>query len=281
MTRVIAWADGDWRAAWCFVLAVALSVALVAFLFVKNRPSDVGQLPDGGAPRAQPRQDQAASPISVYRTQEVWTAREAIRTRAFWLMGLAAVGECVPSTAAVAHAVPHLRDLGHSPEAAASALGLFAMCTIAGKLSIGLLCDRIEPRFAWSVCIAMMGAAVLVATRADSVGAMYLFTGMLGFSSGAALTCWHATIANYFGPAAFASVLGAQMPFSNIVSAAAPFLVGLVFDVQGSYSTAFYVVAAVAMGSALALLAAAPPSRRRESSTSIAGVNAQTAAPKL
>lgn len=183
-----------------------------------------------------------------------------MRTPAFWLISLAAVGESAPGAAAIAHAVPHLRDFGHSAEAAAAALGLFAICSIVGKLSAGFLCDRIEPRYAWSMCIVMMGLAVLVATRANSAGAMYLFTGMLGFGSGAALTCWHATVANYFGPTAFASILGAQMPFSNAMAAAAPFLVGLVYDIQGSYTTAFYIVAALSLVTAVLLLAAAPPS---------------------
>jgi cyanate permease len=88
---------------------------------------------------------------------------------------------------------------------------------------------------------------------------MFLFTGLLGFGAGAALVCWHATVANYYGPAAFASILGAQMPFSNAVSAAAPFLVGLVYDLRGSYTPAFYAVAAFAAVTAVLLLTAVPP----------------------
>jgi MFS family permease len=255
LTHVMSSADGDWRAGWYVVVAVALLVALVSLLFVKNRPGDVGQVPDGGATSAR----NVGRISSVYRTRERWTVRQAMRTPAFWLISLAAIGESAPGAAAITHAVPHLRDLGHSAEAAAAALGLFAICSIAGKLCAGFLCDRIDPRYGWSVCIVMMGSAVLVATNASSAGAMYAFTGLLGFGSGAALTCWHATVANYFGPTAFASILGAQMPFSNAVAASAPFIVGLVYDAQGSYTTAFYVVAAVSILTAVLLLAAVPP----------------------
>lgn len=272
LTRVIVVTNGNWRAAWYVVLAAALSVALTSLLFVRNRPADCGQQPDGEAvplPHGSSgRTADSASP--VYRTRDSWTVREAMRTPAFWLIGIAAVGESVPSTAAIAHAVPHLRDLGHSAQAAAAALGLFAVCTIVGKLSTGFLCDRIEPRYAWSVSIAIMGLAVLVATQAHSASTMYLFTGLLGFGSGGALTCWHATVANYFGPTAFASILGALMPFTNAVSATSPFLVGLSYDVQGSYSTAFYVISAITLISAVLLLAAAPPSRSRSQSVAIA-----------
>jgi cyanate permease len=66
-------------------------------------------------------------------------------------------------------------------------------------------------------------------------------------------------VANYFGPAAVAPILGAQYPVNNIFAAAAPYLVGAVYDAQNSYATAFYAVAAVAIGSGVLLLAATPP----------------------
>jgi MFS family permease len=263
LTRVISLANGNWRVAWYYVLGAALLVGLAALLFVKNQPADCGQLPDGGAGAPDlPRGSSSSRLSSVYRTVESWTVREAVRTPAFWLIGIAAVGESIPSTAAVVHAVPHLRDLGHSAAAAGAALGLFSICTIFGKLSAGFLCDRAEPRYAWSASIMLMGFAVYVATRAQTSPAMYLFVIMLGLGSGAALTCWHATVANYFGPTLFASVLGAQMPFSNAAAAATPFLVGLAYDAQHSYTVAFYVVAAISVGAAVPLLAAAPPSRK-------------------
>ena len=262
MTRIIAMAHGNWRAAWYFVLAAALSAAFVSLLFVRNKPGESGQLVDGGVTGEKVHDvigPATGFASSVYRTRHRWTVREAARTRALWLVSLAAVGESATSTAALTHAVPHLRDLGHSPGAVAVAMGVFSICTTAGKLSVGFLGDRIEPRNAWSACIMMMGLAVWVATRAHGATAMFLFTGMLGFGSGGALTCWHATVANYFGPAAFASILGAQMPFSNAMSAAAPFLVGLVYDMEGSYTPAFYAVTAFSVFAAVMLLAARPP----------------------
>ena len=107
-----------------------------------------------------------------------------MRTPAFWLLTLASIGESVPGTATIAHAVPHLRDLGHTAAAAGSAVGIFSACSIAGSLMVGFLCDRIDPRIAWAVCILMIGSGVFIATRAGSDVAMYLFTGMIGFGSG-------------------------------------------------------------------------------------------------
>ena len=90
---------------------------------------------------------------------------------------------------------------------------------------------------------------------------MYLFTGLIGFGSGAALACWHATVANYFGPASFPSILGAQMPVSTTLAAASPFLVGMVYDVRGSYTPAFLVLGAFSVLTAVLLFFANPPTR--------------------
>jgi MFS family permease len=260
LTSVIAAAHGNWRAGWLCLFAVALAAALVSILFVKNRPEELGQVADGDAkPVSQIPGDTASQRSRIYRTRDRWTVREAVLTPAFWLLTLASIGESVPGTATIAHAVPHLRDLGHTAAAAGSAVGIFSLCSIFGSLMVGLLCDRIDPRIAWAVCILIIGSGVLVATRAQSDIAMYLFTGMVGFGSGAALTCWHATVGNYFGPASFPSILGAQMPISTTLAAASPALVGVTYDVGGSYTLAFIALGAFGVLTAVLLFFTSPP----------------------
>jgi cyanate permease len=266
-TRVIAAAHGNWRAGWLCIFTAALMAALVSALFVKNRPEQAGQLADGYAkPATEMIGGFATRHSRIHRTRDHWTVREAMRTPAFWLLTMAAVSESVPGTAAVAHAVPHLRDLGHTAAAAGSALGFFAVCSIAGKLIVGFVCDRMDPGIAWSLSILIIGSGVFIATRAESEAAMYLFTGLVGFGSGAALTCWHTTVANYFGPVSFPSILCAQLPISNTLAAISPFLVGMVYDARGSYTSALFVLAAFSVLTAILLLFANPPTR-----TSLAG----------
>ncbi|SEF79208.1 Major Facilitator Superfamily protein [Bryocella elongata] len=260
LTHVIVTAHGNWRAGWWCVSAAAFLAGMVSIAFVKDSPDDLGQVPDGQEKLVGEIADDAAARHSrVYRTRDHWTVREAVRTPAFWLLTLAAVGESVPGTAAVAHAIPHLRDLGHTAEAAGSALGIFSVCSILGSLIVGFFCDRMDPRIAWAVSIVIIGSSLLIATRAESNVGMYLFTGMLGFGSGSALTCWHATVANYFGPASFPSILCAQMPISTTIAAASPFLVGVAYDVHGTYTPAFLAVSALSVSTAILLLVAGPP----------------------
>lgn len=243
---------GDWRGGWYCVVAAACVSFSLTLLFVKNRPESIGQRPNGAS-------DEDAAVIDVAQpVQRVWTLREAARTRAFWFIGLAAVGETVPSSAVLAHGVPHLRDLGHSPEVAASAISVFALSSVFGKLSAGYLCDRFDPRRMWTMFILLLSASVVVATLAQSVTMMLVFALLLGVGAGGALTCWHSTVASYFGPGSFATILGSQMPLSNAFAALAPFLTGLAFDRSGTYVSAFYFMAI--LGAVLAVVVLMAPS---------------------
>ena len=85
MARIIVWMQVDWRAAWYFVLAAGLSAALVAILFVKNRPGDAGQQVDGDTVGVRERgaAEPSAAPLEPTRgTRERWTIREAVKTPA-------------------------------------------------------------------------------------------------------------------------------------------------------------------------------------------------------
>lgn len=262
INQAIAWNGGDWRGGWYCVFAAACVSFSMTLLFVKDRPALIGQHPDGE------EADESSDATASQPLPRAWTLREAMRTRAYWFIGLAAVGETVPSSAVLAHGVPHLRDLGHSPEVAASAISLFALSSVAGKLSAGYLCDRFDPRRMWTVFILVMSASVVVATLARTVPMMMAFAILLGIGAGGALTCWHATVARYFGPSSFATVLGSQMPFSNAFAALAPFLTGLAFDRLGTYESAFLFMAA--LGAVLAVVVLMAPAPERHASAAAA-----------
>lgn len=251
INQAIAWNGGDWRGGWYCVFAAACVSLALSLLLVRDKPADMGQQPDGAAVSL----DQGDA-VVVDAPQ--WTLRQAMRTPAYWLISLAAVGETVPSSAVLAHGVPHLRDLGHAPEVAAGAIGMFALSSVFGKLGAGYLCDRFDPRYMWTLFILVLSLAVVVATMAQTFLLLVAFACLLGVGAGGALTCWHSTVARYFGPRSFPTVLGSQMPFSNAFAALSPFLAGLAFDRSGSYQTAFYAMAI--MGAVLACLVLLAPS---------------------
>lgn len=265
LNQVIALSDGNWRVAWDFIGAGSLVCAAIAFLFVRNNPAELGQLPDGGVGSGQT--EPGASPVtsrSVYRSSVDWLVAEAVKTRTKWFIALASVGYAMPISTFIAHGVPHLTDIGHTPTIAALALGTVAICGTIGKLGAGYLCDRVEPRHVWFACLLMEASGIALATNAHSQATIYAFAALLGAGYGGSLVCWPTIVANYFGAKSLASIMGLQFPINAAGSSLAPLLVGIVFDRMGTYSLSFFAVALLTLVAAGLILLATPPVLDRE-----------------
>ncbi|MDD5174945.1 MAG: MFS transporter [Sterolibacterium sp.] len=264
LNKVITAAGGNWRIGWDFVAAVAVLAGLVSFLFVKNRPADYGQFPDGRTTDADPitGAGTGGKPASIHRSAGDWLLRDALRTRAFWVLVLTAISAILTVSVFVPHTVPHLQDLGHSTTVATLALGTIALTSTVSKLVAGFLCDRFEPRYVWFVAMLAIAVGVFLVIGAKSSAEVYVFAFCLGAGYGASLVCWPSMIANYFGAGNFASILGAQTPIIFTISGLTPYFVGMVYDTQGSYSIAFTAIAALALGCGILVLLSKPPRPR-------------------
>lgn len=267
LNRVIAAYGGDWRSGWYLTAIATLITALIALALVRNKPGDIGQVADGAAMKAGVKKASR-----THRTSAVWLVRAAFRTPANWIIMFSAIAFALPVTAVLAHGISHLVDLNHSPAVAAMALGLLALASVFGKLIGGLLADRIEPRFIWSGAMAMMGAGLLLLVRATSDVEIYAFAALMGAGQGACIICRSTIVGNYFGPKAFAAMLGMQAPIVTVVTAAAPYLTGLSHDSWHSYTFAFQFLASTVFCGALLILFARPPKLQADPAAALAAV---------
>ncbi len=262
LDRIIAAADGVWKAGWFFVAGMSALAALLAVFLVKNRPSDLGQVPDGIMEGEGPADSSDTKPVSagkVYRATMDRQVGDAAKTMAFWLIIAASVSYIGPLVVFIAHGVIHLRDLGHSPAVAAVSLGLLTLCSIAGRLLAGALGDRIEPRYIWSAGLLLCMGGILLVINAATLIEMYLYAVLLGVGYGAAYICMVTIISNYYGVNSFASIMGILIPITTVASSLAPYLTGLAYDRLGSYSTAFMITAVLCLIGAVLIFFAAPP----------------------
>ena len=169
INHVIVSAGGNWRAGWWLAAIVASGAALLAFLFVRERPADLGQHPDGIVPQA--AQSHAATSggarsLRSFISTEEWTRSEVLRMRAFWLLLAAACGVNMGYTLYFAVGLVHLQDLGHPKGVGAWTLSIFGISTLLGKLALGALGDRYDPRYVWAATAAAFGVGlILMSTR--------------------------------------------------------------------------------------------------------------------
>ena len=84
----------------------------VDFVVRKERPSDVGQEPDGGLALANSGNAGAKVSQRFYQTAENWTFAEILRSPTMWLLLIASLGYSTGFPAFLAHGVVHLEGFG-------------------------------------------------------------------------------------------------------------------------------------------------------------------------
>lgn len=275
---------GDWRAGWWMFAGLAALSALVAFLFARDQPSDLGQHPDGIDNSLDSPADEKLGSVnkpairSVHQTKEAWTPREATRSPTLWLLLFCACGMSMGYVWYLSHGIAHLQDLGHTKGVAAVTASTMAATTLLGKFAIGLLGDRIEPRFLFAGSIALFGLGMLLIVNARGTVPLYAFGICLGIGWGGGLTCLMTILANYYGNQAYPAAVGVTLAVQPTVSSISPALAGYLYDVYGSYAPTLYTLAALCFVSALLLTRARPPVRPGSVSAG-AGTRAATQRP--
>src|SRR5512139_4263783 len=129
---LIAWALATfgWRAT-AFASGLVIWAACLPLSFVfRRRPEDYGLRMDGEPSRAAASEPGKADVDDGTRD---FTAREALRTPAFWLISLGHGFALLVVHAVSVHAITHLKEgLGYSVAAAALAISLVTFCQIGG-----------------------------------------------------------------------------------------------------------------------------------------------------
>jgi cyanate permease len=269
LDRLIVASGGNWRTGWWTVVAGSIGAMLLAFFFVKERPADLGQLPDGQRADEEPFGKLRAGSVSaaapararraVYHSREDWSPSQVWRSPTFWLMLVACFGFSPGYAAFLAHGVVHLKDLGHTPAEAAFSLSVVLAAALLGTLTVAGLGDRIEPRLIWAGASLTFAAGLLLSLKATGPAVLWSYAILLGAGFGACFACLMTLPANYFGHKAYAPVLGVLMAAGTISGAVGAYGAGYVYDHFGSYSPAFYAVAVMCLISFVILIALKPP----------------------
>ncbi|HWR42313.1 MFS transporter [Sporomusa sp.] len=265
MNKVLAANGGDWRQAWLMVAGIAIVAAVVAFLTVKERPEDLGQLVDGIEEYAGAQ----GGPANSLATKFNWTPSEAYGTRAFWMIVVGSFACQFPFFFFTAHWILHLRGLGINPADAAWAMGLFTMGGIGGRLIGGWLMDKMPARFAFmmGICCYFVGSFLAINVTASSLMVAFAAAILYGAGFGWTFVCLNTMVGNFFGPVAFPKVNGTMLLLSALACSPAGMVGGKLFDMFKSYTPAFYLNVAICLVGIFALFFATMPQKKTADST--------------
>jgi sugar phosphate permease len=242
-----------WRNAYLISGLGVLALMFPLLMFVKDSPEEMGLSPDGG--------EGAEIKSSHPGVENVWTAREAIRSPVFWLasFGLFLVYGTVFGT--LSHEVPFIRDMGISPARAAIILAFTAGIGVIGKLVYGYLMDKLSPRIVIASCFFLQSIGLIILLFTKTMIHLWIFVIIFGFSMGGTATLRPLIVTWLFGIGSYGTIFGAMQVLQSIGPALFPLLGGLIFDATGNYQWAFILFMSTATISGFIYLLIPVPSK--------------------
>jgi MFS family permease len=238
-----------WRVAYPTLgIGLALTLAALSRLLVRD-PASRGLRPYGG---------EVAGNRTPEPAGQSWPVRRALRHPSFLALAGVYTATWIPVFLTPVHLVPLAQDLGLSAAAGATALSVLGAGSLAGRLAMGAVSDRIGRRAALAISLALQALAFVGLILASGAAGLLVASGIYGFSYGGVTALMPAIIGDFFGPAHAGSLVGLIFGIAGPTSSLGPVLGGLVFDLTRSYAWAFG-GAAVLNVVALALLTLARP----------------------
>ena len=240
------------------VLGAIYSVVVIpcALFFIRQRPSDLNQFPDGEPPVASAAGGPGAR-FDYEAQMQVWTRSQALHTIAFWSIVIAFLLALAGQIAFLVHQVsflsPFLRVSG-----AATAVSVTAAASIIGRLFLGTFVDRCDKRYVIMVCFLVQAVAMLTLAHYNHVIILYLGTFAFGLTMGSIIMMQSLIIGECFGLFSFATVSGLAGLFTMSGAAFGPTIAGLIYDATHSYRMAFTIFAAMSIVAILVIFFARP-----------------------
>jgi MFS family permease len=228
-----------------------------AIFFIKQRPSDVNQFPDGD-PEEVILSDRSASPLSHESQMRVWTRYQAMGTVAFWSITVAFLLALGGQIAYLVHQMSFLSQY-IGPQGAALAVSMTAGASIVGRLFLGVFVDRCDKRYVIIACLFLQGLAIITLAFNNHVVILYLCTFAFGLTMGSIIMLQSLIVGECFGLVSFATVSGVIGLFSMSGAAFGPMIAGSIFDAYQSYQNAFTLFAGASFLAMFVILFAKPP----------------------
>ena len=144
----------NWRSAALIVAAAAMVVFAIVWLFMRDRPSDIGLRPYGAGDAPQPAPAAAVPPLTALA--------RASRTRPFWILA-GTFFICGASTNGLigTHLISACHDVGISAVRSTQLLALMGIFDILGTTASGWLTDRYSARHLLFAYYSLRGLSLL------------------------------------------------------------------------------------------------------------------------
>lgn len=234
-----AYGPNGWRVTWCVFGATAFALAALAFLTLRNRPSDIGAAPIGGPADESPAQGGALRWSAVYRSGTVWHVGAVYIAFGFSYI--------IYMTFFKKHL---LAEAGYSQQAAGNLFMLMGWFSLFCGLIWGSVSDTIGRRGALIIVYLIQAAAFTLFAAWPTPAGFTLSAVLFGLTAWSIPAIMAALSGDLLGPRLAPAGLGFVTLFFGVGQALGPSVAGAIADKTGSLAGAFYLAAAIALAGA-------------------------------
>jgi MFS family permease len=228
-----------WRGALQVLGILIILLALPLAYYVRDEPTS-----------ARPNDPRA----TVGKPAELVPMGGIFRNPAFYLLMLGSM--C--SIGAVGGTNQHLKlflslDLQFSQQSAATIASTVLACSIAGRLIMGWLADRIPRKHVMILIYTLIAGSIPLLFFADTPAALYAFAIVFGLGLGGEYMIIPLMAAELFGVKVLGRLMGVILTADGVAEATFPMLIGYLRDTTGSYRTGFVLLIALALAGTIAI----------------------------
>lgn len=240
-----------WRHAF-EITGTAILAALfpVGILVTRSAPGEMGLIPDGIA--------EASAAAVVSSTVPDDNVRGAVRTANFWLLILGCSLVIGAIGAVIQHLILFLEGQGYSAAIASLFSSAMLVSSLAGRVLVGYLADRFTKKNVMALFYLVLGLSIPLLLFARETFLMWIFVVIFGFAMGADYMLVPLVTAECFGLKALGKLLALIIMGYSVGQWVAPWLAGAIFDMNRSYTVAWYIMAGAGVAGAIAIYLVSP-----------------------
>ena len=260
MAPGVVWAlvNVGWRPTVAVAGAIYFTVGWWFTRVFGGTPADRGEFVDGINP--------ADRPVGVQRAEGVsdihFTAAEALRTRAFWMISLGHASALLVVGSVIAHLALYLTtEQGFTLQEASFVAAALPGLQLLGMLIGGYLGDHMNKRVLASGAMLGHMVGLLLLTYATNRWMVWAFVPFHGIAWGIRGPLMQALRADYFGSTAFGKIMGFSSLIVMFGTMGGPLLAGILADRTGSYQLGFTILALFAGLGLTFFVLAKPPEK--------------------
>ncbi len=218
----------DWTGAWQLMALGLLVIAVILLVFIRNKPSDLGQKPDGNL------KVKSTNRVNYFNRKQ-FTRSEALKTRAFWSYSLMLAFDAFFITGLTFHIISVFNSVGLSHNQAISIFLPTSVISLIISLFFNTLSDKIKLKYIlllmiFGGIISVIGLYILHL----SVGYYLLILGnglMGGLFSVLIAVVWP----KFYGRKHLGAISGVTMQMIVFASALGPLAFSYSFKLLNSY----------------------------------------------